>query len=438
MRKMITVLMVGLLTINLVACSQSKKSETSEVKSEQSKGQEKENDKKTLRIAGESWQVTKLFLNEAAEQFMKAHPEVTVEVQTYAEPTVISNYSINWQKGDTPCDLVVIDGASFAEQFVTKDLIYDFDEDLKFFDGYSKDKFIPASLEMAKLHNKQYVLPIIQEVTAININKAMFKEAGLVDSNGEALKPESWEDVYEFAKKLTKTENGVVTQQGCTIQWSKDIHGTVLGILQASCGGLYQDDGITVDFQSQEFKDILAIWQKGVKEGVFSTETFADYDAGKNSYKAGKTAMLLQSGSNWVEAIPTIGEENASVVPIPGGEANGSVGYVNGVIIPKCSPNTDLAVQFVQEQLLGEYVQTNTVNQYGKIPVISEYYEKTESPNWQNIKGSIEKAVTYPPYKDLGEFVIKCQEIFQASFIDGTDVETVSEELQNMVNRLDK
>lgn len=63
---------------------------------------------------------------------MKDHPDVTVEVQTYADPTVVSNYSINWQKGDTPCDLVVIDGASFAEQFVTKDLIYDFDQDLKF------------------------------------------------------------------------------------------------------------------------------------------------------------------------------------------------------------------------------------------------------------------------------------------------------------------
>lgn len=266
----------------------------------------------------------------------------------------------------------------------------------------------------------------------------MFKDAGLVDENGGALVPKTWDDVYEFAKKLTKTENGVVTQQGCTIQWSKDIHGTVLGILQASCGGLYQDDGITVNFQSQEFKDILAIWQKGVKDGVFSTETFADYDAGKNSYKAGKAAMLLQSGSNWVEAIPTIGEENASVVPIPGGEENGSVGYVNGVIIPKCSPSSDLAVQFVQEQLLGEYTQTSTVNQYGKIPVITEYYNKTESPNWQNIKGSIEKAVTYPPYKDLGEFVIKCQEIFQASLVDGTDVNTAAEELQNMVNKLDK
>ena len=37
---------------------------------------------------------------------------------------------------------------------------------------------------MAKLHDKQYVIPVIQEVTAININKAMFKDAGLVDENG--------------------------------------------------------------------------------------------------------------------------------------------------------------------------------------------------------------------------------------------------------------
>ena len=440
MRKMISVLLAGVLAVNLGACSSAASKASKEAESAAPAGTtaQESGGKRTLRIAGESWQVTKLFLNEAAEAIMKDHPDVTVEVQTYADPTVVSNYSINWQKGDTPCDLVVIDGASFAEQFVTKDLIYDFDQDLKFFDTYSKDKFIPAALEMAKLHDKQYVIPVIQEVTAININKAMFKDAGLVDENGDALVPKTWDDVYEFAKKLTKTENGVVTQQGCTIQWSKDIHGTVLGILQASCGGLYQEDGITVNFQSQEFKDILAIWQKGVKEGVFSTETFADYDAGKNSYKAGKVAMLLQSGSNWVEAIPTIGEDNASVVPIPGGEENGSVGYVNGVIIPKCSPSSDLAVQFVQEQLLGEYTQTSTVNQYGKIPVITEYYNKTESPNWQNIKGSIEKAVTYPPYKDLGEFVIKCQEIFQASLVDGTDVNTTAEELQNMVNKLDK
>ena len=281
MRKMISVLLAGVLAVNLGACSSAASKASKEAESAAPAGTtaQESGGKRTLRIAGESWQVTKLFLNEAAEAFMKDHPDVTVEVQTYADPTVVSNYSINWQKGDTPCDLVVIDGASFAEQFVTKDLIYDFDQDLKFFDTYSKDKFIPAALEMAKLHDKQYVIPVIQEVTAININKAMFKDAGLVDENGDALVPKTWDDVYEFAKKLTKTENGVVTQQGCTIQWSKDIHGTVLGILQASCGGLYQEDGITVNFQSQEFKDILAIWQKGVKEADdYITKPFDSMD----------------------------------------------------------------------------------------------------------------------------------------------------------------
>ena len=269
MRKMISVLLAGVLAVNLGACSSAASKASKEAESAAPAGTtaQESGGKRTLRIAGESWQVTKLFLNEAAEAFMKDHPDVTVEVQTYADPTVVSNYSINWQKGDTPCDLVVIDGASFAEQFVTKDLIYDFDQDLKFLIHIPRISSSPAALEMAKLHDKQYVIPVIQEVTAININKAMFKDAGLVDENGDALVPKTWDDVYEFAKKLTKTENGVVTQQGCTIQWSKDIHGTVLGILQASCGGLYQEDGITVNFQSQEFKDILAIWQKGVKEG---------------------------------------------------------------------------------------------------------------------------------------------------------------------------
>ena len=118
MRKMISVLLAGVLAVNLGACSSAASKASKEAESAAPAGTtaQESGGKRTLRIAGESWQVTKLFLNEAAEAFMKDHPDVTVEVQTYADPTVVSNYSINWQKGDTPCDLVVIDGASFAEQ----------------------------------------------------------------------------------------------------------------------------------------------------------------------------------------------------------------------------------------------------------------------------------------------------------------------------------
>ena len=179
---------------------------------------------KVLRVGGESWQVTKIFLEDAAKAFLKDHPDVKVEIQTYADPTVVSNYSINWMKGETPVDLVMIDGASFAEQFIGKDLIYDFDKDLNFFSNFDKSKFVPSAIEMSRLHDKQYVIPVISEITAININTKMFKEAGLVDKEGKPLAPKDWEEFYEFAKKLHKVKDGKVVQQGATIQWGKDIH----------------------------------------------------------------------------------------------------------------------------------------------------------------------------------------------------------------------
>lgn len=52
-------------------------------------------EKRVLRVAGESWQVTKIFLEDAAAAFMEAHPDVTVEVITYADTSVLSTYSLD-------------------------------------------------------------------------------------------------------------------------------------------------------------------------------------------------------------------------------------------------------------------------------------------------------------------------------------------------------
>lgn len=431
MKRFFCALLASALVLSLTSCGKTEPAASSQPAGSGSGS-------KVLRVGGESWQVTKIFLEDAAKAFMKDHPDVKVEIQTYADPTVVSNYSINWMKGETPVDLVMIDGASFAEQFIGKDLIYDFDKDLNFFSNFDESKFVPSAIEMSRLHDKQYVIPVISEITAININTKMFKEAGLVDKEGKPLAPKDWEEFYEFAKKLHKVKDGKVVQQGATIQWGKDIHGTVLGVLQASHKTLYQDDGISVGFDNPEFREILSIWQKGVKEGVFSQETFADYDSGRNSYKAGKVAMLVESGSRWIEAGQTLGKDNVSVLPIPGADQNGSVGYVNGVIVPKCSPNAELAVQFIQEQLLGEHVQTSTLNQYGKLPVINEYYAMAEAPDWKNLKNSIDKSVTYPVYKDLAKFIKDLQSILQNSLSKGTSVDTTVQQLQDMVKSLNK
>ncbi|UKI36993.1 MAG: extracellular solute-binding protein [Clostridiales bacterium] len=47
-----------------------------------------------------------------------------------------------------------------------------------------------------------YNVPSTSNVPALVYNKDLFKAAGLVDSNGEALPPQTWEEVREYAKRL--------------------------------------------------------------------------------------------------------------------------------------------------------------------------------------------------------------------------------------------
>jgi ABC-type glycerol-3-phosphate transport system substrate-binding protein len=394
-------------------------------------------EKKVLRIAGESWQITKLFLEEAAAAFEKDHPDVTVEVQTYADPTVVSNYAIDWASGSTPVDIVVIDGAQFVQQFVAKDLIYDFEKDLNFFSDYDVSKFVPSALDMSRIDGNLYVIPLICELTVVNVNTKMFRDAGLVDAQGNALAPTTWKEFHEFAQKLTiKDNSGVVTQQGAVIQWNKDMHGTVLGVLQAINGTIYGSDGVSIDFNNDGFRNVFDTWKAGVADGSFSTETFSDTEAGRNGYKAGKVAMLIESSGRWVEAGNEFGFENVSVFPLPGGK--GTAGYVNGVFIPKCSEATDLAQQFIKEQLLGEYVQTNTLNQYGKLPVISEYFDMANSPDWTNIKAAVASACTYPAYQDSSKLLDEMRSIIQEGLANADSTDTTIQNLQDMIGALRK
>lgn len=70
------------------------------------------------------------------------------------------------------------------------------EEYLKNYEGYFREK-----TNMYK--GKHYCVPTASQLYGLVYNKDMFKEAGIVDENGEALPPETWDEVREYAKKLT-------------------------------------------------------------------------------------------------------------------------------------------------------------------------------------------------------------------------------------------
>ncbi len=392
-----------------------------------------------VRITGQSWQINKLFLEEAAKRFMKANPGVKVELKTYAEATTITNYAVNWSKGNTPVDIVMIEAPQFACQFIAKNLLYDFKKDLNFFDKhFAESRFVDFGIEDGLINQKQYVIPLISEVYAININAKMFREAGLVDKDGKPLAPKDWQEVYQFAKKLHRVENGRVVQQGATIQWGMNMYATVMATLRASRGTIYGKDGVSINFNNPEFKNVLQVWKKGLEEGVFSKETFADSNSGRNSFNAGRLAMLLESGSRWSEAADFLGQKNVSVLPIPGSLTNGSYAFGSSVIIPRASKSPRLAVKFIKEQLLSEYIQSRTLNQYGKMPAIKEYFDNATASEWLVLRDITNKSGATPKYRDFSKYATEVAPIIQM-YLDGkSNLDDAVNQLEKMMKSIDK
>ena len=378
--------------------------------------------KKTITIGAESWEINKIFLEHAAQEFMAAHPDVTVEIVTIADQTKLSNYILDWGKGSTDVDLVFLDGGIFSAEYAAKGLIYDFEKDLNFFADFPKSNFTAGSLETGVKGGAQVCLPAIYEVYGISINKAMFKEAGLVDAAGNPLPIKTWDDFYEFAEKLTKRDaNGTVTQVGGSVQFGNNLN-TILGAaIYSQFGNAYAADGITYNVDNDYIRNMIGAWQKGIQSGALSQSTFVDNAGGRNGFKAGQIAMCYEAAGRWMEAVATIGIENLALVPIPG-DFGGTVCFGCQMVIPKASKNPDIVCQFIKEAIYGEYCQTNAFNQYGKMSVIQKHFDAAleATPMWKGIEDSMSKAKPLITYEESQKFLEGLDQIFQGGLVSAT------------------
>ncbi len=85
----------------------------------------------------------------------------------------------------------------------------------------------------AIVNDKAYNFPISATTQGLIYNKEMFKEAGIVDENGEAKPPKTLDEVREYAKKLTDKEKkqfGIILPIGWSGWYGSDIGSMMLNI----------------------------------------------------------------------------------------------------------------------------------------------------------------------------------------------------------------
>jgi ABC-type glycerol-3-phosphate transport system substrate-binding protein len=392
---------------------------------------------KVIRVGAEAWMVDKLYLKKSADKFMANNPGIEVKIQPYADRQVLSNFALQWSQNKSDVDVVLVDGASTAAQFLAKDLIIDFNK-TKFFEGpTAKENFVGKTLEFCAVDGIQFALPIGLETYDINVNKKHFVEAGLVDANGKILEPKNWQEVYEIAKKMTKREGDKVIRHGMTIQWGPNAYSVLNAVEQAARGSFYKADGKTNTFDTPEMREIFQIWRKGVEDGTFSIDTFTNKDAGRNNFNAGQVPMLLQSAAHVAEAAPTVGKENLTLISMPGAKKNGSYGFSAGIIVPKASPNQELALKFIQQGLMSD-VQAGAGTQWGKLPVLKNHFNKIDADWKTHIYNLVQISKPNPFYKDLPKISVETTKLLQEYLLGKQDLNTFIANLENVIAKADK
>ena len=102
------------------------------------------------------------------------------------------------------------------------------------------------------------MIPMLGEVVGIVCNKAMMKEAGLLDENGEIINAETWDDLYDYASKLTKDG-----QTGLGIDWGSNMMlYTYEACLNGVAGTIFKEDGTTIEYTGDNVKYLLESWKK--------------------------------------------------------------------------------------------------------------------------------------------------------------------------------
>ncbi|HVP58913.1 MAG TPA: ABC transporter substrate-binding protein [bacterium] len=217
----------------------------------------------------------------------------------------------------------------------------------KFIDGptglsrESLADILPVFIENNKWGNTIWSFPFNKSVRALYYNKDLFAKAGLDPEHP----PETWDDYYEYARRITKDTNG----DGKPEIWGTagQINAWTFGNLLLENGGQFLDPKTDlVAFNGPEGIEALAFMKKLLADGVGFVASGFEY---QNDFLAGKVGMI--EGST-VSVAFMAGKYSfpLGIAPLPRGKLPGmTIAGTNIVIFSKATPaEQEAAWEFVK------------------------------------------------------------------------------------------
>lgn len=416
MKRFLSLLLVLVLMVSLVGCG-SKTNTTPTNTSEELSG----------KIVVWSWDVAAKSLEDAAVEFNKIHPDVTVEIEDLGTDQVYDRLITRLASKTGLPDVVTMEGervATFAAKFPNgfADLT----------EYVNVDDFLPVKISEVTSNGKIVGFPWDGAPSGLFYRADLFQQAGI---NPEDIK--TWDDFIEQGEKMKAIDVKMMP-----LAASKNP--TFLGMLYEQTGSYFFDEKGNVALNSENGIKAATTLKKLYDSGI--TYDNGDWDGLVSATKEGKIATV-PTAVWWAGTLIDEVQESAGnwrVMSLPAIEEGLSFGAVNGgsnVLVPEDAPNKAAAIEFVKFAMTDVKTQINAFSKYGLYPSYKPAYDDPIFDKeleyfggqklWKffaDISNDVPK-INYT--ENFDEAIDQVRDAQARILIKGEDVKTTLDELQN-------
>lgn len=325
---------------------------------ESSAAQETTKDPVTLTYWQHSSAARDEMMTELVKDFEAQNPDIKIKLEFIPEGDY-SQKLVPSLATDTAPDVFQIQSGMVAK-LAAAGAIQPLDENVMPADMIEKE-FVPATVNGLKYNDQYYGMPTDVQTIILFWNKALAAEAGLDAENG----PQTWEEFFDWARKLTKRDGDALVQSG----WGgKGYVPELLSFIEQKGGKFYDEaTGQFVFADDATALDAIREYASLYKDDkVYDTEfvkNWAGFRQGLIGMMLGHPAMignLPQTAPDLdfgVGMIPANGDSRATCVT--------SWGYVASAKAPSAE-----ATRFI-EFLSSEEVEKKWTQKTGELPARS-------------------------------------------------------------------
>ena len=249
------------------------------------------------------------------------------------------------KSGDPPVTSILLSTDMYT--LIDEDAIVPFDDLVKTAEDRAWLKsFYPAFMENSQTGGKTWGIPFQRSTVVLYYNKEAFKEAGL-DPNRA---PGTWQEMADFAQKLTKRDaSGNVTQWGVQIPSSGFPYWLFQGLAIENGVNLMNAAGTQVYYDKPEVIGALQYWVDLVNKYKVHPPGIVEWGTTPKDFFERKVAMMWTTTGNLTN-VKNNAKFDFGVAMLPASKQRGSpTGGGNFYIFKKSTPaQREAAFKFIK------------------------------------------------------------------------------------------